>query len=60
MFCTWFFFIVGQYFYRRDEKKRERLALERAAEDEEDGLNLDDKAVGEVVEHIEERKERRE
>ncbi|KAF2792617.1 MFS general substrate transporter [Melanomma pulvis-pyrius CBS 109.77] len=60
VFCTWFFFIVGQYFYRRDEKKRERLALERAAEDEEDGLNLNDKAVGEVVEHIEERKERRE
>jgi len=46
---------VGQYFYRRDEKRRQQLALDRLAEDEEDGLNLKDKATGEVVEHIEER-----
>lgn len=56
VFFTWFFFLVGQYFYRRDEKKRERIALAQRAIDEEDGLNLKDKAVGEVVEHVEERK----
>ncbi|KAF2018812.1 MFS general substrate transporter [Aaosphaeria arxii CBS 175.79] len=55
VFFTWFFFLVGQYLYRRDEKKRERMALAQRA-DEEDVLNLKDKAVGEVVEHVEERK----
>ena len=56
VFFTWFFFLVGQYFYRKDEKKREQATVARTTKDEEDGLNLNDKAVGEVVEHIEERR----
>jgi len=55
-FFTWLFFIIGQYLYRRDEKKRSRLEVARAAADEEDSLDLSNKAVGDVVEHIEERK----
>jgi hypothetical protein len=58
VFFTWFFFLVGQYLYRKDEKKREQATLAQTTEDEEDGLNLNDKAVGEVVEHIEERRGR--
>ena len=56
IFFTWLFFIIGQYLYRRDEKKRSRLEVARAAADEEDSLDLSNKAVGDVVEHIEERK----
>ncbi|KAF2112789.1 major facilitator superfamily domain-containing protein [Lophiotrema nucula] len=56
VFFTWLFFVVGQYLYRRAEKKREQQAVRQVTKDEEDGLNLEDKAVGEVVEHIEERR----
>lgn len=55
VFFTWFFFIVGQYLYRKDEKKRELRAIAQTTKDEEDGMNISDKAVGEVVEHIEQR-----
>ncbi|KAJ4295533.1 hypothetical protein N0V90_007546 [Kalmusia sp. IMI 367209] len=58
VFFCWFFFMVSQWLYRRDEKKREAEAAARAglAKDEEDGGVLSDKAVGEVVEYIEERR----
>ncbi|KAF2184029.1 MFS general substrate transporter [Zopfia rhizophila CBS 207.26] len=56
VFMTWFLFCVGQYLYRKDEKKRETEAIQQVTKDEEDGLNLSDKGVGEVFEHIEERK----
>jgi hypothetical protein len=55
VFFCWFFFMVSQYLYKRDEKKREMQRVARQdAKDEEDVLH--DKAVGEVVEHIEERR----
>lgn len=55
VFFCWFFFMVAQYLYRRDEKKRERDAVVHATKDEEDaGLEIHDKG-GEVVEHIEQR-----
>ncbi|KAF2874279.1 major facilitator superfamily domain-containing protein [Massariosphaeria phaeospora] len=53
VFFTWFFFVVGQYFYRRDERRRAQLVVRQGAEDEEGGVNLEDKAVEGVVEHIE-------
>jgi hypothetical protein len=61
VFFTWFFFCVGQYLYRRDEKKRARQALLNISDDEEgklgagSGLGDDKEAVPEVVEHRERR-----
>lgn len=53
---TWLFFMVGQYLYKRDEKKRELAKAPVTTKDEEDGV-LHDKAVGEInIEHIEERR----
>lgn len=54
VFFCWFFFMVSQWLYRRDEKKREREALERVARDDEEVLSQ--KAVGELVEHVEEKR----
>jgi hypothetical protein len=49
--------MVGQYLYKRDEKKRARASVASSARDEEDRVDVkDDKAVGEIVEHVEERK----
>ncbi|KAF2007167.1 MFS general substrate transporter [Amniculicola lignicola CBS 123094] len=55
VFMCWTFFMIGQWLYKRDEKKRQLYAEERLTKDEEDGVKIDDKAV-EVVEHIEERR----
>ena len=48
--------MVGQYLYRRDEKKKGQQEVGQIVKDEEDGLHGEDKAVGEVVEHIEEQR----
>lgn len=58
IFFAWFFFMVGQYLYRRDEKKRTQETVACDTKDEENGLDFNDKAVGEIVERIEERRER--
>lgn len=54
VFFCWLFFMLSQWLYRRDERKREREAVMRTEKDSEEVLG--DKAVGEVVEHIEERR----
>lgn len=58
IFFTWFFFCVGQYFYKKDEKKREQRALSQMSEDGEGDLPIHDKAIGNltVVEHVEQKK----
>jgi hypothetical protein len=56
VFFTWFFFAVGQYFYRRDEKAKAQATVPHETKDEEDGVDVNEKGVGEIVEHVEERK----
>ncbi|KAF2635400.1 pantothenate transporter liz1 [Massarina eburnea CBS 473.64] len=57
VFFTWFFFLVGQYLYKRDEKRNKGHAatMPTAASDNESGVAIEDKAVGEITEHIEQR-----
>jgi cbb3-type cytochrome oxidase subunit 3 len=58
VFFTWFFFCIGQYLYRRDEKKRAQQGLLQSSDDEEGklgtgiGVGLEDKAVGEIIEDV--------
>lgn len=54
VFLCWVFFMLSQWLYRKNEKQRERGAIERTTRDSEEVLG--DKVVGEVVEHIEERR----
>ncbi|KAF2276167.1 MFS general substrate transporter [Westerdykella ornata] len=56
VFFTWFFFMVGQYLYRKDEKKRARTQVPDSKSDEEAQVDFGDQKVGAVVEHIDERK----
>lgn len=54
VFGCWGFFLLSQWLYRRDQKRREKQAIERVASDEEDVMGA--KGIGDVVEHVEERK----
>lgn len=47
---------MGQYLYRRDERKRAQATIHRETKDEEDGVDVNEKGVGEVVEHVQERR----
>jgi hypothetical protein len=55
VFFCWLFFMIGQYFYGKDEKRRAQAAVPHESKDEEDGVDANEKAAGEIVEHIEKR-----
>ncbi|KAL5443223.1 hypothetical protein PMIN05_003795 [Paraphaeosphaeria minitans] len=54
VFGCWSFFMLSQWLYGVDKKKKERQAVERDARDDEEVLSA--KGAGDVVKHVEERK----